>query len=121
MLVLAVVAGAAWFLKPTPEQPLLQVEITPPEGVKFVDEAAPFALSPDDRRIVFLAKAKDGTPMLWLRSIDSSSAAVLAGSENARSPFWSPDSRWVGFSTNSDLQKVDVVAGGQPQGICDNC
>src|SRR5579863_598103 len=45
MLVLAVVAGAAWFLKPKPEQPLLQVEINPPEGTKFVRGPTPFALS----------------------------------------------------------------------------
>ena len=114
-----VAAGAAWVLKPKPEQPLLQMEITPPEGAKFVPTIAPFALSPDGRRIAFVATGKDGKRMLWLRSIDSSSAAALAGTENADGPFWSPDSRWVGFSANSKLQKVDVVAGGQPQVICD--
>ena len=119
VLVLAVAAGAAWVLRPKPEQPLLQMEINPPEGAKFVDTIAPFALSPDGRRIAFLATGKDGKRMLWLRSIDSSSAAALAGTENANGPFWSPDSRWVGFSANNKLQKVDVVAGGQPQVVCD--
>jgi serine/threonine protein kinase len=119
MLVLAIVAGAAWFLKPKPEQPLLQMEITPPEGAKFVPGPMPFALSPDGRRIAFLATGKDGEQKLWLRSIDSSSVNALAGTENANAPFWSPDSRWVGFSTNGGLGKVDVVGGGQPQGICD--
>jgi len=119
VLVLAIAAGAAWVLKPKSEQPLLQMEITPPEGAKFVNTLAPFALSPDGRRIVFLAAGKDGKQMLWLRSIDSSSAAALAGTENAIGPFWSPDSRWVGFSANSHLQKVNVAAGGQPQVICD--
>src|SRR5579864_3634350 len=112
-------AGGAWSLRPKPEQPLLQMEITPPEGVKFVFAGIPFALSPDGRRIVFLASGKDRKPMLWLRSIDSSSAAALAGTENATAPFWSPDSRWVGFSANSKLQKIDVVAGSQPEVICD--
>jgi hypothetical protein len=114
-----VAAGAAWFLKPKPEQPLLQMEINPPEGAKFVPTIDPFALSPDGRRIAFLATGKDGKRMLWLRSIDSSSAAALTGTENAELPSWSPDSRWVGFSANSKLQKVDVVAGGQPQVIYD--
>ena len=36
-----------------------------------------------------------------------------------RCPFWSPDSRWVGFSANGKLQKVDVIGGGQPQVICE--
>jgi Tol biopolymer transport system component/predicted Ser/Thr protein kinase len=122
MLVVAVAAGAAWFLRPKPEQPLLQVEITPPEGAKFVSTISYFshlALSPDGRRIAFLATGKDGKQMLWLRSIDSSAAVALAGTENADGPFWSPDSRWVGFSASSQLQKVDVVTGGQPQVICD--
>jgi serine/threonine protein kinase len=119
VLVLVIAGGAAWFLKPKPEPPLLQMEITPPEGAKFVNTTNFFALSPDGRRITFVAAGKDGKRMLWLRSIDSSAAAALAGTENADRPFWSPDSRWVGFSANSQLQKVDVVAGGQPQVICD--
>jgi eukaryotic-like serine/threonine-protein kinase len=115
-----VAAGATWFLRPKPEQPLLQVEITPPEGAKLAaDTLAPFALSPDGRHIAFTATGKDGRRMLWLRSINSSAAAALAGTENAEAPFWSPDNRWVGFSANSKLQKVDVLAGGQPQVICD--
>ena len=49
--------------------------------------------------------------MLWVRPIDSSTAVALAGTENAEIPFWSPDSRWVGFSANGKLQKVDVAGG----------
>jgi eukaryotic-like serine/threonine-protein kinase len=113
-LVLAVAAGAAWVLRPKPDQPMLQMEINPPEGAKLVPTQAPFALSADGRRIAFLAIGKDGKRILWLRSIDSSAAAALAGTENADAPFWSPDGRWVGFSANSKLQKVNVVAGGQP-------
>src|SRR5579864_3906412 len=117
---LAVLAsGTAWILKPKPEQPLLQMEISPPEGVKFVNTITPFALSPDGRRIVFLASGKDRKPMLWLRSIDSTSATALAGTEDASGPFWSPDSRWIGFSSNNKLLKVDAAAGSQPQVICD--
>jgi hypothetical protein len=114
VLGLGLVAASAWFLKPKPEQSLLQVEITPPEGAKFVPTIGPFALSPDGRRIAFLATGKDGKRMLWLRFIDSSAAVAVAGTENADAPFWSPDSRWVGFSASSKLQKVDVVAGGSP-------
>ena len=33
--------------------------------------------------------------------------------------FWSPDSRWIGFSSNNKLLKVDAAAGSQPQVICD--
>jgi len=118
--VMLVAAALGWILKPAPEQqPMLQLEISPPDGVKFEATITPFALSPDGRRLVFVATDKSGRSMLWLRLIDSSSATALAGTENAAVPFWSPDSRWVGFSANGKLQKLDVVAGGQPQIICD--
>jgi len=112
--------GAVWVLKPAPEQRMFQMEITPPDGVKFVDSITPFALSPDGRKLAALGAGKDGKHMLWLRSIDSESAAPLAGTEGAEVPFWSPDSRWLGFSANGKLQKLDVVSGGaQPQVICE--
>jgi serine/threonine protein kinase len=119
VLVLAVAAGAALLLKPKPDQPMLQMEITPPDGVKFEATITPFALSPDGRRLAFLGSGKDGKRMLWIRSIDSSAAVALAGTESAEVPFWSPDSRWVGFSANGKLHKLDVIGGGQPQAICD--
>jgi len=119
VLVLAVAGAAVWVLRPAPDQPMLQMEITPPEGQKLVATLTPFALSPDGRRLAFLATDKGGKRMLWLRSIDSGTAVALVGTENAEIPFWSPDSRWVGFSANGKLQKMDVVAGGQPQAICD--
>jgi Tol biopolymer transport system component/predicted Ser/Thr protein kinase len=119
LTVLVVAAGAAWVLKPKPEQPLFQMEISPPEGVKFVSPLTPFALSPDGHKLVFVAAGKDGKRMLWLRSIDSETAAALSGTEGAEVPFWSPDSRWVGFSANGKLQKIDVTGGSQPQVICD--
>src|SRR5262249_35778972 len=116
------VAGAAvlsWFLRSAPEQAMFQMEINPPEGVQFVNTATPFALSPDGRRLTFLGIARDGKRMLWVRPIDSGTASLIPGTENAEIPFWSPDSHWVGFSANGKLQKVDVVSGGQPQVICE--
>jgi Tol biopolymer transport system component len=120
VVVLAIAAGAAWSIfRPTPDQQMFQTEITPPDGVKLDAGLTPFALSPDGRRIVFVGTGKDRKRLLWLRSIDSSTAVALAGTEGAEIPFWSPDSRWVGFAANGKLQKMDVVAGGQPQVICE--
>lgn len=44
-------------------------------------------------------------------------AQPLAGTENGFSPFWSPDSRFVGFFAGSALKKVDAV-GGPPVTLC---
>ncbi len=106
---------AAWFLKPKPEEPLLQVEISPPEGVKLgAVNFGQFELSPDGRRIVFLGHRSNGISMLWIRWLGGTDTAPLAGTEGAFSPFWSPDSRWIGFFANGKLLKIDAN-GGQPQ------
>src|SRR5262249_10145416 len=63
--------------------------------------------------IVFVASA-DGQPRLWLRPLDSVTAQPLAGTENASLPFWSPDSRSIGFFDGTTLKRIDL-AGGSPQ------
>jgi eukaryotic-like serine/threonine-protein kinase len=42
----------------------------------------------------------------------------LAGTEGAYYPFWSPDSRFVGFFAARKLKKIDI-GGGLPQTLCD--
>jgi len=74
---------------------------------------ASFALSPDGRRIAYVA-ASDGDSRLWVRPLDSTSAQPLPGTEGASSPFWSPDSRSLGFFADRTLKRIDL-GGGQPQ------
>ena len=56
--------------------------------------------------------------MLWLRSMDEVAARPLAGTEDARYPFWSPDSHWIGFFSEGKLKKIPAV-GGTPQVVAD--
>jgi eukaryotic-like serine/threonine-protein kinase len=72
-----------------------------------------FALSPDGRQIVFVASG-DGTSRLWLRSLASTTAQPLTGTEGAIDPFWSPDSRSIGFFADNALKRLDL-GGGAPQ------
>jgi Tol biopolymer transport system component/predicted Ser/Thr protein kinase len=123
VLALVVGAGAAWLLKPAPQaaaQPLMEFEISPPEGTSFgpVGIRASAAVSPDGRQVVLVAGAKDGKRMLWLRPVASNSPRVLPGTENASAPFWSPDGRWVSFAASGKLKRIGVD-GGQPQFIAD--
>jgi serine/threonine protein kinase len=74
-----------------------------------------FALSPDGRRIVYVATV-DGVSRLWIRALDSVSAQPVAGTEGALSPFWSPDGRSLGFFAGLELKRIDL-GGGQPQTI----
>jgi len=83
-------------------------------GVTF---GGPPAVSPDGRQIASLANV-DGKTGLWIRALDSPNPRLLAGTEGAVSPFWSPDSRYVGFGAEGKLKKIDVT-GGPPLTISD--
>jgi Tol biopolymer transport system component len=69
-----------------------------------------FAISPDGRRLVFAANA-DGHSWLWLRPLDTVTVERLAGTEGASYPFWSPESRSLGFFANGKLKRLDLGAG----------
>ena len=51
------------------------------------------ALSPDGRLLAFVATGAGGHDRLWIRSLDALVARPVAGTEDARNPFWSPDGR----------------------------
>jgi DNA-binding winged helix-turn-helix (wHTH) protein/Tol biopolymer transport system component len=79
-------------------------------------------VSPDGQRLVYSGVRSDGKRSLWVRRLDSLTAQELAGTEGAAWPFWSPDSRFVGFYTagrrDGEIKKLDV-AGGPPVTLCE--
>ncbi len=75
-------------------------------------EPSSIALSPDGRKLAYVA-AVGGQQRLWVRQLDSHVAQPVAGTGNARSPFWSPDSRSLGFFADQKLKRVDLVGGQQ--------
>ena len=91
------------------DAPEMRTEIVTPSTSDLVS----FALSPDGRQIVFVASG-DGPSRLWLRRLDSTETKPLSGTEGATYPFWSPDSRSVGFFSGGSLKRVDI-GGGSPQ------
>jgi Tol biopolymer transport system component len=70
-----------------------------------------FALSPDEQTIVYSARRADGVRMLFTRRLDTAQAVPLANTEGAVYPFWSPDSRQVGFWADFTLQSVPLEGG----------
>lgn len=100
------------------EEPSNQFAILPPDKATFGPNVGEPAISPDGRQLVFTATDARGTS-LWLRPLDSLDAHPLAGTEDAEWPFWSPDSRSIGFFEHGNLQKMDLH-GGPPQTIAEN-
>jgi len=75
-------------------------------------------LSPDGSRLAFVAKDSSGKNLLWIRPLDSLSVQPLSGTENPSFPFWSPDSRFIGFFADGKLKRI-AASGGPPQTLCD--
>ena len=94
----------------------LHLSLLPPPSTSFVPYD--FAISPDGRRLAFVAAAQDGSTALWIRSLAAGAAQQLTGTEGATFPFWSPDSRQVGFFQAAKLKSVDP-SGGAVQILCD--
>ena len=76
------------------------------------------ALSPDGSVAAFVAHQGAGRPRLYLRPLHQLQAAPLAGTDEASSPFFSPDGRWLAFFANDRLKKI-AVAGGAVATLCD--
>jgi eukaryotic-like serine/threonine-protein kinase len=68
------------------------------------------AISPDGEKIAFVGSFEE-RPQLWLRFLDSTSSRPLAGTDYALFPFWSPDSRSIGFFAEGRLKRIDIDGG----------
>ena len=112
-------AGLAWsgvWPRPRPsESRLLRLSIVHTEG----GEVAAPAISPDGGRVAYRARRGDGMPMLWVRDLASGESQSLPGTEDATMPFWSPDSRDLGFFAGAALKRVSA-AGGPVRLVTDN-
>jgi Tol biopolymer transport system component len=75
-------------------------------------------ISPDGRLVVFAVRDASGKESLWTRPLDALDAHPLTGTELGGEPFWSPDSRTIGFFAGGKLKKIDV-SGGPVQTLCD--
>jgi Tol biopolymer transport system component len=113
ILFAAVITLAMPYFRPPTQPSELRLDIVTPSGT----DPFSFAISPDGKRLVFVASG-DGEPRLWLRPLDATAAQPLAGTNGAAFPFWSPDSRSVGFFAGAKLKRIDI-GGGQPQTLAD--
>ncbi|MGB7219599.1 MAG: protein kinase [Vicinamibacterales bacterium] len=100
-------------LPPPVRAETLRFAIAPPAGWAATGG---LSISPDGRLVAIAAKSAEGgvgQSLLWIRSLDTLAARSLPGTDRASGPFWSPDSKFVGFFADGKLKRVDV-SGGSP-------
>ena len=117
---MAALAAASWALhERRAAEPLRAVFrsdlATSPETAPAFVGTGPIALSPDGRRLVY-RMARD--PSLAVYDFTTGKLLSLQGTLEATFPFWSPDSRWIGFFSEGKLKKIDAN-GGAVQILCD--
>jgi eukaryotic-like serine/threonine-protein kinase len=93
----------------------LRASILPPRNHWFTPND--FQVSPDGTRLAFVAAGPDGKSPLWVSSMVSSQAHEIPGTDGATSPFWSPDSRRIGFFAQGRLKTVEPSGAGV-QDLC---
>ncbi|MEJ2582292.1 MAG: protein kinase, partial [Acidobacteriota bacterium] len=119
--VAALILGALLIGRKGPEQPVIRFETPPSPGGRFhlaPDNPGPVRVSPDGTMLVYSGRTDDGLIRLWVRALDEVAARPLPGTEGAQYPFWSPDSKRIGFFASGKLRVVDAV-GGPPLALCD--
>jgi Tol biopolymer transport system component len=115
-LALAALGFAGLWLRPAPLPQVVRFEIHAPPG-STLPLGTP-AISPDGRMIAYTVNDPDGKSRIHLRLIDHIETRVLAGTEGAVHPFWSPDGRSLAFATVPGLvmKRIDVD-GGAPRDL----
>jgi serine/threonine protein kinase/Tol biopolymer transport system component len=109
----ALVLSVVHLQEEPPRPHVFQYTIPPPENGR-IDS---FELSPDGRYVAIGLVGVRGFP-LWVRALDSLEARALPGTENATYPFWSPDSRYIGFFAQGKIKKI-AISGGPAQILAD--
>jgi Tol biopolymer transport system component len=116
------VAALLWSVISSSPQ-VIAATVPPPQGTEFYlspNSPGPVAVSPDGESIAFSAQDENGEVLLYLRRLNAPQAQAMSGTVNAAYPFWSPDSRWIGYFNRAEgtLKKIDTY-GGPPVTLCE--
>jgi Tol biopolymer transport system component/tRNA A-37 threonylcarbamoyl transferase component Bud32 len=101
------------------EVPVYTASIKPPPGGEFLlTDGGHMALSPDGKTLAYVLIDTAGRTSLWVRKLSADAPTRLSDTEGAEYPFWSPDSRFIGYFIPGKMKKV-LASGGPPFVICD--
>jgi Tol biopolymer transport system component len=116
LFLVALMLALPYFFPRAPTAPAVtRLTISLPE--KLIIES--LALSPDGTRLALSGRDESGKTLIWIRALDTLTPQALPGTEGARFPFWSPDSRSLGFFAESKLKRIEI-AGGSIQMLADS-
>ena len=117
--VLAAATWAARSSEPPRAAPVRFVFAPPPSQPLIIQgDDRDVAIAPDGSFIVYRSGSSAQTqPSFSVRGVNELEPRFLPGTTNGRSPFISPDGRWVGFQVGSEIRKV-AIAGGPATVIC---
>jgi serine/threonine-protein kinase len=113
----AALAFAAWRgATPTAagdgERYRLQLDLSR-DGSARLHASSAFTVAPNGRLVAYVLADTSGRRSLWVRRLDSLQGTRIETDDDVQLPFWSPDSREVGFVAGGDVRRVDL-RGGRP-------
>lgn len=95
-----------------PRLPTIRASVKMPVGVQYLDAlGGNSAISPDGSTIAFVGIDSLSQQMLWVRPLESEESRMLAGTEHAGYPFWSYDSKSIGFFAEGKLKTIAAAGG----------
>jgi eukaryotic-like serine/threonine-protein kinase len=109
-----VAAGLFFAFRTHPPAPhAIRFQLSPPGADNSI-----FFISPDGTRLAYTSAGGDGRDQIWIRSLDSLEPRLLQGTQGAGGLTWSPDSRFLAFSSEGKLKKIDAD-GGPAVDVCE--
>jgi eukaryotic-like serine/threonine-protein kinase len=104
---------------PVSDRQVIRSFVMAPANTRFNTElGGHLAISPNGQILAFVATDSTGKDQLWVRTLSSLAPLPLPGTDGVSQPFWSPDSRHIGFFANGKLKRIEA-SGGPALTICD--
>jgi Tol biopolymer transport system component len=110
LFLVAAIALSVPYLRSPAAPAVVTMHVAIPGGAIF-NERSQVAISPDGAHLVLAANTEAGARQLFLHSFETGETRPVEGTAGAVAPFWSPDSRSIGFFVTSSLKRVEISGG----------
>ena len=111
LMAVAAARGGWWIARASTPAPLvMRLSVSLPVPLVPNHETANVALSRDGRTLAYVG-LHNGTRGIYVRALDEPDVRLLAGTEDAAGPVFSPDGAWLAFRDDTRMKKVPVLGG----------